>query len=233
LSKKKIIITLPAYNEENYVANVVLGARRFADDVVVIDDGSDDNTAEVARAVGASILSHGIRRGYGECIKSCFNLMKQRNADVLVTIDADGQHVPDEIPRLLIPIINGEAEVVIGSRFLGEKTNIPSYRKFGINLITFLCNFCSQVKYTDAQSGFRAYSKEVLEKVNIKGKGMGASVEVLINLREKGFRIKEVPISCSYHSGGSTLNPLVHGIGVVVTVLRIRINTILRKLCVG
>jgi len=229
-TRPRIVAGIPAYNEEQFIAEVVRKARRFADEVIVVDDGSRDGTSEAAKAAGAVVINHGVHKGYGESIKSCFEVMKLNTADVLVVLDGDGQHDPDDIPQLLAPIFSGEADVVVGSRFLGGQTNMPRYRKFGIKVITFLCNFGSRVKVSDAQSGFRAYSKKVLDTLTITGSGMGASAEVLIKIREKGFSIKEVPIRCLYHSKGSTLNPVIHGLGVALTVVKLRIKNFLRKL---
>jgi len=229
-TRPTIVAGIPAYNEEQFIAEVVRKARRFADEVIVVDDGSRDGTSEAAKAAGAVVINHGVHKGYGESIKSCFEVMKLNTADVLVVLDGDGQHDPDDIPRLLAPIFRGEADVVVGSRFLGGQTNMPRYRKFGIKVITFLCNFGSRVKVSDAQSGFRAYSKKVLDTLTITGSGMGASVEVIIKIIEKGFIIKEVPISCIYHPASHSANPMIHGLGVALTVVKLRIKNFLRKL---
>ena len=229
-TRPTIVAGIPAYNEEQFIAEVVRKARRFADEVIVVDDGSRDGTSEAAKAAGAVVINHGVHKGYGESIKSCFEVMKLNTADVLVVLDGDGQHNPDDIPRLLAPIFSGRADVVVGSRFLGGQTNMPRYRKFGIKVITFLCNFGSRVKVSDAQSGFRAYSKKVLDTLTISGSGMGASAEVIIKIREKGFSIKEVPISCIYHPASHSANPVIHGLGVALTVVKLRIKNFLRKL---
>ena len=232
-TRPRIVAGIPAYNEEQFIAKVVLKAREFTDEVIVVDDGSRDGTSEAAKAAGAVVINHGVHKGYGESIKSCFEVMKLNTADVLVVLDGDGQHDPDDIPRLLAPVLNREADVVVGSRFLGGQTNMPRYRKFGIKVITFLCNFGSRVKVSDAQSGFRAYRKKVLDTLTISGSGMGASAEVIMKIREKGFSIKEVPIRCLYHSKGSTLNPVIHGLGVAFTVVKLRFKGLLRRLIGG
>lgn len=232
-TRKVIMVAIPAYNEGHFIGEVVIRAKRFADRVVVIDDGSTDNTALVAEDAGASVINHGVNKGYGESIKSCFKVMKSSTADVLVVLDGDGQHDPDDILRLLAPIFSGEAEVIIGSRLLSGTSNIPRYREFGIRVITFLYNFGSKVKVSDAQSGFRAYSRKVLDAFTITGSGMGASAEVIIKIRERGFSIKEVPISCTYHSASHSINPVTHGLGVALTVVRLRIKGLLRRLIDG
>lgn len=208
----------------NFIAGVVASARKYADTVIVIDDGSHDGTPEAARAAGAFVVSHPINMGYGESIKSSFAAAKTNQADILVTLDGDGQHNPDEIPAVLAPILRGESDLVIGSRFLSIKNKIPRYRKFGIDVITFIYNFGSRLKVSDAQSGFRAYTREVLDAFPVIEKGMGVSVEVITKARRRGFRIKEVPISCIYHSESSSLNPVRHGLGVALTTLKLRLK---------
>jgi glycosyltransferase involved in cell wall biosynthesis len=226
----RIIVAIPAYNEEQFIAEVVRKARKFVDQVIVVDDGSTDSTARVAEAAGAMVINHGVNKGYGESIKSCFNAAKENGADILITLDGDGQHDPDDVPKLLAPISRGEADVVVGSRFLNDKSDMPQYRKFGINVITFLYNFGSRLKVSDAQSGFRAYSRKAMDGLVITRSGMGASVEVIIKIREEGFRIKEVPICCSYLPNSSTLNPFRHGLGVALTVLKLRFKSFLNRL---
>jgi cellulose synthase/poly-beta-1,6-N-acetylglucosamine synthase-like glycosyltransferase len=205
-----IIVSIPCLNEEQFISDVVKRARRYVGKVIVVDDGSTDNTSEAAQAAGAHVVRHERRQGAGAATRSAFEAAKTYGADVLVTLDGDGQHNPDEIPQVLAPIINGEADLVIGSRFLQptQGTNIRRYRKFGIDVITWLYNLGSKVKVFDSQSCFRAHSRRLLEAINITENGFSFSVEVLIEARRKSFVITEVPISCVYHSQGSSLNPV-------------------------
>jgi len=223
------IVAIPCFNTEGFIADVVSRARRHVDQVIVIDDGSHDSTAERAKAAGATVVSHGVNRGYGETIRSCLKAAKEDGADILAILDGDGQHDPDELPQILAPILRGEADVVVGSRFLGGRTNMPRYRKFGIDVITFLCNFGSNVRVSDAQSGFRAYSANVIADFPLKANGMTISVEILIRARERSFSIKEVPISCIYHSNSSSINPMIHGLGVLFSVLKLRLKGFLHR----
>jgi glycosyltransferase involved in cell wall biosynthesis len=237
-SHPKIIAAIPCLNEEQFIGDIVARAKKFVDKVIVIDDGSTDNTSEAAQAAGAEVVRHERRRGAGAATKSGFEAAKTNNADILVTLDGDGQHNPDEIPRVLAPILHNGADLVIGSRFLQSNLNqsqpistnlnqVPKYRKFGIDVITWLYNLGSRVKVSDSQSCFRAYSRRLLDAVGITENGFSFSVEVLIQSREKGFAITEVPISCIYHSQGSSLNPIAHGLGVAFAVLRLRIKNLL------
>jgi glycosyltransferase involved in cell wall biosynthesis len=232
-TKHKIFAIIPCLNEGQFISDIVTRARKYVDVVIVIDDGSTDNTAESAEKAGARVIKHEARRGAGAATRAAFEAAKEYNADVLVTLDGDGQHNPDEIPQVLAPILRGEADLVIGSRFLQSNPgqsqsvstnlkNVPKYRKFGIDVITWLYNFGSKVKVSDSQSCFRAHSRRLIEAINITENGFGFSVQVLVQARRKSFVIKEVPVSCIYHSQGSSLNPVVHGLGVAWGVVKIR-----------
>lgn len=224
-SKPKIIAVIPCFNEKDFIGDIVTRARIYADKVIVIDDGSTDNTSEVAKAAGAEVIRHEKRQGAGAATRSAFEAAKKCDADVLVTLDGDGQHNPDEIPRVLAPVLNNEADLVIGSRFFQQNSKkVPKYRKFGIDIITWLYNLGSKKRVSDSQSCFRAYSRESLEAVTITENGFSFSVEVLIQARKKGFVITEVPASCVYHSQGSTTNPLTHGLGVAWNVVKHRLK---------
>ena len=226
----KVIAAIPCYNEARFVGEVVRIVKKYVDQVIVVNDGSNDITGLVAEVAGALVVNHIVNKGYGLAIRSCFEAARVSRTDIVVTIDGDSQHTPEDIPRLTAPIIKGEADLVIGSRFLGDNGNIPAYRKFGIEVITWLFNVGSKSKVSDAQSGFRAYNRTVLNTISLNENGMGISVELLIKAREKGLVIQEVPISCSYHTDSATLNPVHHGLGVALTVVKFRFWSLLRRL---
>lgn len=228
-SRLNVVAAIPCFNEQSFIGDIVTRTMKYVDKVIVIDDGSTDDTAKVARAAGAEVISHQVRKGAGAATKSGFQAAKRGNADILVTLDGDAQHNPDEIPQVLAPILNSKADLVIGSRFLqpSQPTNIRKYRKFGIDVITWLCNFGSKAKVSDSQSCFRAHSCRLIDALNITEEGFGFSVQVLIQARKKGFLITEVPISCLYHSQGSSLNPVIHGLGVALCVVKLRLKNIL------
>ncbi|MFH1031510.1 MAG: glycosyltransferase family 2 protein [Chloroflexota bacterium] len=223
-NRAKVVVAIPSFNTERSISNVVSGALKYADRVIVIDDGSRDSTAEKAKAAGAIVVSHKVNKGYGEAIKSCLEAGRTNHADVLVIIDGDGQHNPDEIPMLVAPILDGSADIVIGSRFTNKKINIPRYRRLGIGVINRLFNFGSRIKVSDAQSGFRAYSNRALDVISVTESGMRASIEILVKARTAGLRIKEVAISCRYGDYSSTMNPLLHGLRVAFSVIRLRLS---------
>lgn len=222
-NKKRIIACIPAYNEEKSIAKVVLLAQKFVDKVIVVDDGSEDLTSEIAKRLGAFVVKHDVRKGYGAAIQTCFKTARELDADIMVTLDADGQHNPEEIPKLIEPILNNEADIVIGSRFLDIKSinEIPFYRRLGIKTITFLTRKATgNQKISDAQSGFRAYSRKALEELEVEETGMSVSTEILIKAAEKKLHIVEVPIFCRYKGiKSSTYHPLRHGFNVIASIL--------------
>jgi glycosyltransferase involved in cell wall biosynthesis len=223
-SRPKIVVAIPCFNTEGSIGDVVSKTKKYVDDVIVVDDGSTDSTSETAQAAGAKVIKHKTNQGAGAATKTAFEAAKRSHADILVTLDGDGQHNPDEIPQLLAPILNEEADLVIGSRFLHPNLHqIPKYRKFGISVITFLYNLGSKVRVSDSQCCFRAQNRKLIEAVKITEAGFGFSVQVLIQARKKGFTIKEVPVSCVYHSQSSTLNPITHGLGVAFDVIKHRL----------
>jgi glycosyltransferase involved in cell wall biosynthesis len=221
MGRPKVIAAIPCYNEEQFIGGVVRKTSQYVDQVVVVDDGSSDRTAEVAEAAGAMVVRHDVNRGPGGAYKTCLEVARGNGAEVLITLDGDEQHNPDELPGLLQPLLSDEADLVIGSRFI-EDYDVPRYRKFGIDVITFLYNVGSKVKVIDAQSCYRGYNKKALEKLHITEDGFGFSVELLVQARRNGLRIVEVPISCIYHEASHSMNPVLHGVGVALMVLRHR-----------
>jgi len=224
----KIIAVIPCLNEEKFIGDVVNEARKHVDNVLVVDDGSSDRTTEVARNAGAEVISHEKRRGAGAATRTGFLAALKAGAGIVVTLDGDGQHNADEIPRLLEPVLSGQADLVIGSRFIIPETNVPLYRKLGIYFITWLYNFISNVKISDAQSGFRAHSRKLLESIDIKQDDFSFSIEVLLQARRMGFPIREVPVSCLYHEDGSTINPVEHGLSITFSIIKLRLSGLLR-----
>ena len=220
-----IVVGLPAYNEEQTIARVVLEAQKFGK-VVVCDDGSTDYTAKIAECLGADVVRHDTNGGYGASIKSLFVRAQELNADIFVTLDADGQHEPNEIPNVIKPILEGTADLVIGSRFVDKKgtAEMPLYRQLGARLITKMLNGSAKNGITDSQSGFRAYNRLALDNLSFFEDGMGASVEILFKASKSDLRIVEVPSSCKYNTGvvnTSSEHPVTHGMDVVFSLIRL------------
>jgi len=216
----KITIGIPAYNEEKNIASIIIKLKKITDSIIVCDDGSSDMTAEISKNLGATVISHKKNMGYGVAINSIFQKSKELNVDLLVTFDADGQHRVEDIEKVVEPIKNNTADLVIGSRFLDKKSNVPNYRKIGIKVITKITNVSIKKKLTDSQSGFRAYNKQVLSQISPSDIGMGISTEILIKSSSKGLRIMEVPVTILYSGDTSTHNPVSHGTSVLLSTIK-------------
>tara|TARA_B100000475_G_C14986929_1_gene310616 strand:- start:97 stop:984 length:888 start_codon:yes stop_codon:yes gene_type:complete len=217
----KITVGIPAYNEEKNIASIIIKLKNVADTIIVCNDGSTDSTSEIARKLGAVVIDHPKNLGYGAGINSILKKSKELNSEILVTFDADGQHRIEDIKKVVEPIEQHVADVVIGSRFLDEaKEKIPGYRKLGINIITKVTNSTLKEKITDSQSGFRAYNNDVISKLNISDIGMGISTEILIKASSLDFKITEVPILVSYDGDTSTHHPVSHGTSVLFSTIK-------------
>jgi len=218
----RILVCIPAYNEAKAISEIVLKSKKYADGVIVYDDGSTDDTAEVASTAGATVIRNPENKGYGAAIRSLFQAAKENDADIMVTLDSDGQHDPDQIPELLAPLKQGY-DIVIGSRFLNksDKQKVPKYRSLGIKTITKFTEAASYNGITDSQSGFRAYNRNALSKINLFEDGMAVSTEILLRAREQKLLATEVPITINYDiKDTSTHNPISHGIGVLYSVFQ-------------
>ena len=216
----KITIGIPAYNEEKNIASIITKLKKITDSMIVCDDGSSDMTSEISKNLGAVVISHKKNMGYGVAINSIFQKSKEMKSDLLVTFDADGQHRVEDIEKVVEPIKNNQADLVIGSRFLDKKSDIPNYRKIGIKVITQVTNASIKKKLTDSQSGFRAYNQRVLSQISPSDIGMGISTEILIKSSSKGLRITEVPITILYSGDTSTHNPVSHGTSVLISTIK-------------
>ena len=217
----KVTIGIPAFNEEKNIAKMIVKLKKIYDEIIVCNDGSADLTGEIAENLGAIVINHKQNLGYGAGINSIIKKSKEIDTDILVTFDADGQHKVEDVKKVIEPIKNGDADLVIGSRFLSKtKEKIPEYRKIGINIITKVTNAGLKKKITDSQSGFRAYSKDLISKLDISDMGMGISTEILIKTNSLGFRITEIPITILYEGKTSTQNPISHGTSVLFSTIK-------------
>ena len=217
----KVTIGIPAFNEEKNIAKIIVKLKKIYDEIIVCDDGSTDLTGEIAENLGVIVINHKQNLGYGAGINSIIKKSKEIDTDILVTFDADGQHKVEDVKKVIEPIKNGDADLVIGSRFLSKtKEKIPEYRKIGINIITKVTNAGLKKKITDSQSGFRAYGKALIAKLDISDMGMGISTEILIKTNSLGFRIAEIPITILYEGKTSTQNPISHGTSVLFSTIK-------------
>jgi len=209
---------IPAYNEANHIADVIKKSLPHVDQVVVCDDGSTDNTAKIAKSAGAIVISQS-NQGYGAAISTLFDYARQHDVKIMVTLDSDGQHNADQIPLLLDAITTNDVDVSIGSRFLGD-SEASGYRKAGIKIITSTANIGTNLKISDSQSGFRAYSQKAINVIHPTEKGMAVSTEILMKISNKGLSIAEVPISITYGPETSKHNSVSHGVSVLVNTVK-------------
>jgi glycosyltransferase involved in cell wall biosynthesis len=218
-----VMVGIPCYNEEVAIGSLVVRASQYADKVVVLDDGSADKTAEVARLAGADVLVHNMNCGKGASVRDLFGYATQQGFDILVILDGDGQHNPDDIPKLTRPLIRDEADLVNGSRYLsGGMNDTPRYRRFGqIVLDTFTkLGLSRKVPVTDTQSGFRAFSMKTAAIFQFNSPSLAIDSELLMDAAKAQLRIKEVDVSVRYDVGQSSQHPVAHGAQVLVGVLR-------------
>jgi glycosyltransferase involved in cell wall biosynthesis len=214
-----ILVGIPAYNAESTIAKVIVHAKAFADIIIVADDGSTDDTGAIAENLGARVVRHARNRGKGEAIRTVFVEARQLKADALVTLDADGQHDPHDIPVLVRPILDGTADVIVGSR---ESIEAPRLRRTGVKVL----NLATSVRdidgaTVDAQSGFRAYSKRAIDQLDFSEPGMGAEALALKSASVLGLRIKQIPINIKYLGGTDhSLNPISHFGDVLLAIIK-------------
>ncbi len=208
------IVVIPAYNEDRFIGSVVLKALEFVDTVLVVDDGSTDNTALVARAAGAVVIKHPVNGGKGIALETGLRAAQVLAPQVVICLDGDGQHCAEDIPAVAHPVLAGQADLVVGSRFLGRQSNIPNYRIVGQHILTLVTNLFSGIKLTDSQSGFRAFSPRLLKLAAWQASGFAIESEMQFLVREGGLTIMEVPITCIYAEPAKR-NPVVHGLEVL------------------
>jgi glycosyltransferase involved in cell wall biosynthesis len=202
-----VVVIIPAFDESKTISEIVTKAKVYGT-VVVVDDGSTDNTYKLAKEAGAIVISHDKNMGYGKSISDGFKYAKENHFSYLLTIDGDGQHNSNEIPKFLQAIKS--SDIVLGNRFLGE-SNTPKYRKLGIKTISKLNGV------SDSQCGFRAYNKKAINLIanNIYENGMGASVEILKLAQSCQLKITEIPCEIQYNEEKHSQNPLSHGLDVI------------------
>ncbi len=205
------IACIPAYNEQKLIGDVVKRCKLFVDQVIVCDDGSTDQTAKNAEDAGAHVLIHKKNSGKGKAMKTLFDYAKKSKAEIMVTIDGDGQFLPEEIPKLVESMIKRESDIVIGYRF-DDSEEMPSYRKFGNKMLDKVTNLASDLPFRDTQGGFRAYSRKAFDIISFSTSGFGVDSEILIDASKKGLKISEEKVTVIYNTGEktSTKGPLSH-----------------------
>jgi glycosyltransferase involved in cell wall biosynthesis len=216
----KIVAAVPAFNEETTIAKIIARAMDHVDEVLVVDDGSQDDTSLIAGKMGAVVLKHEKNLGKGAALRDCFAWAKQNGADVLVTMDADGQHDPSLIPKLIEKMGEENADVVIGSRLV-RPADMPKYRWLGERALDNLVGVKIGNRVVDAQSGFRAYSRRAIEALVASEFGMGVDSVLIMDADRAGLKIAEIPATVNYAGlATSTHNPVMHSLDVLFSVVK-------------
>jgi polyprenyl-phospho-N-acetylgalactosaminyl synthase len=199
----RIFCIIPALNEEKTIGEVIENIKSRVDDIVVVNDGSSDRTAEIAAACGAVVLSHPINRGQGASLETGNQYALQNGAEVIFHFDADGQFSVEDIPTILEPIIKGEADAVLGSRFLEKRSNLPWLKeKIFMPIARLVNHLLFNVSLTDPQSGFRALSAAAWKKIPIRQDGMAHCSEIIAKIFKNKLRVNEVSITVRYDDFG-------------------------------
>ena len=226
------IACIPAFNEENSIGDIVSRSLKFVDRVVVCNDGSTDQTSINAVKAGAIVLEHEKNLGKGAAFKTLFEYANKINADIMITIDGDGQFLPEEMKNLINNLQKSNADVVIGNRY-GDQKEMPLYRKTGNKILDKITKLATNLPFQDTQSGYRVYSKNAISSIKITNDGFGVDSEILVDAANKGLKITEEPVTVLYNIGHktSTKDPITHSVSVVSSLLElIAINHPLRFL---
>lgn len=226
------VVCIPAFNAESQIKDVIKKSQNYVDKVIVCDDGSSDETYANAKSSGALVLQHKANLGKGAALKTLFIKAKELGADIVITIDGDGQFLPEEIPKLIEPIKKNNFDIVIGNRFL-DKHEMPVYRKAGNKILDKFTKLAANLPFEDTQSGFRSYSKNAIEKISFFTNGFGVDSEILVDAVNKELKVTEENITVIYNTGEktSTKNPISHSMGVIASIIElIAINHPLRYL---
>lgn len=220
---EQVLVVIPAFNAERTVRDIVRGCREFVADVVVVDDGSTDRTAAAAAEAGARILSHGMNRGKGAALKTGFGYAMQRGYGAVITLDADGQHLPREIPKFLTARAETRADLIIGGRAHLFDQMLPR-RRMANRFSAWSIARCSKTNVSDSQSGFRLYSADLLLKARLRSDGFDLESEVIVRAGCGGFKVITIPIELGFVDGLSTSHykPLRDSLRIFWTVARAR-----------
>lgn len=219
-----VFIVIAAYEEHGRIGGVVAGLHDFRGRIVVVDDGSRDDTGAEARRAGAFVLTHCVNRGQGAALETGIRWALERGADVIVTFDADGQHSPDDVPALVAPVLAGECDIALGSRFLGRAVDIPATRKWLLRGGVWFTRLTTRIRVSDVHNGLRALSRPAAGALRITLDRMAHASEIFDRIREHGFRIREVPVTVSYTAESLAKGQSSWG------ALRIAVQVLLEKL---
>jgi glycosyltransferase involved in cell wall biosynthesis len=216
----RLVAVVPAYNEERFIGSVVLQARKHVDVVLVVDDGSTDGTSDVARAAGAMVVQHKRNRGKGHALNTGFRKAREMMPEAVVLMDGDGQHRPNEIPTVVGPVLSGEADIVVGSRYMEKECGVPRHRVLGHWAFTSMTNLLSGVWLSDSQNGFRAFSCRALNAIAFSSGGFSVECEMQFLAGEQKFKVVEAPVTALYQDKPKR-SVLAHGLMVLNGMVRL------------
>ncbi len=223
-NSNKIYIVIPAFNEEKVIGKVIQSIKGVGfHNILVVNDGSTDNTEKIAGTAGAEVLNHIINRGQGAALRTGIEYLRETiDPDIIVTFDADGQHQPSDIQKLIEPIFNNEYDIVLGSRFLGTKSNAPLMRKFILRAGVVFTNLVSRINLSDTNNGLRALGKKAIWGIDITQRRMEHASEIIDEITKKKLHWKEVPVHIIYTSyskarkNNTNLNFIKIGIKILI-----------------
>jgi glycosyltransferase involved in cell wall biosynthesis len=219
-AERNVVVAVPAYNEDRYIGSLVLKLRAGGRQVLVIDDGSSDDTAGVAEAAGATVISHPHNLGKTAAVETAFEQARHMNVDALVLIDGDSQHDPADIDAMVEPIFDSSADMVVGSRFAGVRSAIPRWRVVGQHALTLATNIGSGLRLSDTESGFRAFSRRAVDEMRFAARGFALEPATQFQAKARGWKVVEVPIRVHYEIPLKR-NPVWHGVGQIDAILRL------------
>ena len=220
--RPSILAIIPAFNEERFIGSMVLKARKYTQAVIVVDDGSSDATAQVAHDAGAYVISHPSNMGKGAALNTAFGIVRDYEPQAVVMLDGDGQHLPEEMASVVKPVLMGEADIVIGSRYLKNQSRVPGHRIIGHRIFNWITHLVSGIPVSDSQSGYRAFSPKAVEAISFYSNGFSVESEMQFIIRENNLRFVEIPITIRYDDrpkrsvvahGLAVLNGILHLVG--------------------
>ena len=218
--EKKVIVIVPAYNEERFIGSVLLKLKRYPVDIIVVDDGSTDDTAGIARLAGVVVFKQESNQGKGGAINTGLHAARESSPDVIVMLDADGQHLPEDLPQIVEPILTGEADIVIGSRYIKNTSNTPLIRRWGHRFFNIATTLPSGVAVSDSQSGYRAFSKRAFESAVFHSNGFSVESEMQFFARENDLKVMDVPITIRY-TDKAKRSPFSQGLNVLGGIIKL------------
>jgi glycosyltransferase involved in cell wall biosynthesis len=216
----EVLVAIPAHNEDRFIGSLVLKLRARGYSVLVVDDGSSDATASLAEAAGAIVVRHARNMGKTAAVHTAFQHARSLDVEALVLLDGDSQHEPGDVEQVAGPILSGQADMVVGSRYVGSGNDMPRWRVVGQQALTLATNIGSGLHLTDTQSGFRAFSRRAFEQISFRGQGFTIESEMQFQAKERGWKVLEVPIQVHYELPIKR-NPVVQGMRTLDGIFRL------------